>query len=97
MTGEVRKSLESGEAGVGGKGMEGKGCLGGYRKREVWGQFRGPTTLGPFTRQRRRPAPPSPVAMRRRQHPAGKDHAPGLGGRRPLCRLCTLETDCLTL
>ena len=72
--------------------MKGKGCLGFYGTGEVWGQLRGPRSLGPFTRQRRRPAPPSPVAMRRRQHPAGKDHARGLRGRRPLCHLGTLET-----
>lgn len=60
------------------KGMEGKGALGGYGKGRCGEQLRGPRSLSPFTRQRCRPAPPSPVAMRRRQHPAGRDHALGL-------------------
>ena len=72
--------------------MEGKGRLGGYRKGEAWGPLRDPRSLGPLTRQPGRQAPPSPVATRRRQHPAGEDHAQGVRGGRPLCHLCALET-----
>lgn len=72
--------------------MEGKGRLGGYRKGEAWEPLRDPRSLGPLTRQPGRQAPPSPVATRRRQHPAGEDHALGVRGGRPLCHLCALET-----
>lgn len=41
-----------------------------------------PATLARLTRRPGHPAPPSPVARRRRQHPAGGDHARGWRGRR---------------
>lgn len=92
--GRAGKAQRVGMAGAerGERDMEGKGRLGGYRKGEAWGPLRDPRSLGPLTRQPGRQAPPSPVATRRRQHPAGEDHALGVRGGRPLCHLCALET-----
>lgn len=75
----------------GGKGREGGGGPGrgaGPRARGQGGGMEAswmPATHAPLTRRPGHPAPPSPVARRRRQHPAGGDHARGRRGRRGLC------------